>query len=287
MTPPASHAGRVALVTGATSGLGLATSRAFLRLGLHVLLGARTEARGASALETLCGDTAVGAPAVLVADLATQAGVRALAHEARRIVPRIDVLVCNAGVVRAGRHETPDGREWTLAVNHLAPFLLTRWLLTHLAHDARVVVVTSDAHRDVSLDLEDLEARQAPYDPLVAYRRSKLANILFARALARRAPALSVVAVAPGLVDTGIVREAPAALRQAWAARARPADEAAASLVRAALDPRPAGPPATYRSELRDLPPSREATDDALADRLWDISAALTGTPADPVALTA
>ena len=93
----------------------------------------------------------------------TLAGVRTLAQTVARAHPRLDVLVNNAGVVRAHRHETADGFEWTFAVNHLAPFLLTRLLLPTLGVRGRVVVVTSDAHRDVSLALDDLQSVQA-YD---------------------------------------------------------------------------------------------------------------------------
>lgn len=170
-------------------------------------------------------------------------------------------------------------------MNHLAPFLLTRLLMPAMDAGGRVVVVTSDAHRDVSLDLGDLHATRA-YDPLVAYRRSKLANVLFARTLALRAPELSVFAVAPGIVATDIVREAPSALQEAWATRGRPAREAARTIVHAAADPALAGTTLRYFSEGRELSPSAGACDDALGERLWEISAVLTGTPAWPVSLT-
>jgi len=277
--------GRTALVTGATSGLGLATARALAHHGAHVLIAARTVERGDAAVAHIREANPDAQLTVVASDLSTLAGVRTLAQAVALAHPRLDVLVNNAGVVRAHRHETADGFEWTFAVNHLAPFLLTRLLLPTLGSRGRVVVVTSDAHRDVSLALDDLQSLQA-YDPLVAYRRSKLANILFAWTLARRAPELSVFAVAPGIVATDIVREAPGALQAAWAARGKPAREAARTIVLAAGEASLAGTTMRYFSEGREIAPSAESCDEALGDRLWDASALLTGTPASPVALT-
>ena len=275
--------GLVALVTGATSGLGLETARALAGRGAHVVLGARTRERGGMAAGLILAGDPAASLSVAAADLSTRGGVWSLAREVLGAHARLDVLVNNAGAVRVDRHETAEGLEWTFAVNHLAPFLLTRILLPALGERGRVVVVTSDAHRDVSLDLEDLQSRRE-YDALVAYRRSKLANVLFARALASRVPGLSVFVVAPGVVATDIVREAPAALRAAWAARARPAADGARSIVEAAAGAALAGT-ARYFSEGRETEPSAEARDGNLGDRLWEASAALTGTPASPAAL--
>lgn len=277
--------GKTALVTGANAGLGLATARQLAQAGAHVLLAARTHDRGETAAQHIRESVPGAALSVVAGDLSSLAGVRTLADAVRRRHSRLDVLVNNAGVVRVHRHETVDGFEWTFAVNHLAAFLLTRLLLSSMNDGGRVVVVTSDAHRDVSLDLDDLHATRA-YDPLVAYRRSKLANILFARTLASRAPELSVFAVAPGIVATGIVREAPTALQEAWAARGRSARDGARTIVHAAADPALTGTTQRYFSEGRELSPSAEACDEELGNRLWDVSAALTGTPASPVGLT-
>ncbi|MFN7916640.1 MAG: SDR family NAD(P)-dependent oxidoreductase [Vicinamibacterales bacterium] len=277
--------GRTTLVTGANAGLGLAAARQLAHAGAHVVLAARTMERGETAAAHIRESEPAARLSVVAGDFSSLSGVRALAGAVRRACPRLDVLINNAGVVRAHRHETVDGFEWTFAVNHLAPFLLTRLLMPAMGAGGRVVVVTSDAHRDVSLDLDDLHATRA-YDPLVAYRRSKLANVLFARTLARRAPELSVFAVAPGIVATDIVREAPSALQEAWATRGRPAREAARTIVHAAADPALAGTTLRYFSEGRELSPSAGACDDALGERLWEISAVLTGTPAWPVSLT-
>lgn len=285
MSPHRSLRGRTALVTGANAGLGLATARQLAHAGAHVILGARTRERGEAAADHIREGDPASHVSVVAGDLSSLAGVRALADSVRRSHPRLDVLVNNAGVVRVHRHETIDGFEWTFAVNHLAPFLLTRLLLPSIPAGGRVVVVTSDAHRDVSLDLDDLHATRA-YDPLVAYRRSKLANILFARALASRAPDRSVFAVAPGIVATGIVREAPPALQEAWAARGRSARDGARTIVHAAADPSLTGTTQRYFSEGRELSPSADACSDELGNRLWDVSATLTATPASPVALT-
>jgi NAD(P)-dependent dehydrogenase (short-subunit alcohol dehydrogenase family) len=280
-----SLAGRVALVTGATSGLGFETARALARRGAHVVLGARTRERGEAAADLLRADHQAAVLSVAVADLSTRDGVCSLARDVLAAHARVDVLVNNAGTVRASRHETPDGMEWTFAVNHLAPFLLTRLLLPALGEQGRVVIVTSDAHRDVVLDLDDLQSLRE-YDAIVAYRRSKLANVLFARALARRA-GIAVVAVAPGIVATEIVREAPSPLRTAWAARGRSAIDGARPIVDAACALAGAGLPARYVSEGREMEPSIDACNEELAERLWDLSATLTRTPASPTGLGA
>ncbi len=278
------HDPAVVFVTGATSGLGFEAARALAMRGAHVILGARTPERGEAAARRLLDAQPDARLSIACGDLSTADGVRRVAQRVLETQARLDVLVNNAGAVRVARHETADGHEWTLAVNHLAPFLLTRFLLPALGDEGRVVMVTSDAHRDVSIDLDDLQCRH-PYDALVAYRRSKLANVLFARALARRVPGLAVVAVAPGIVATGIVREAPVALQQAWAARGRSAADGARTILHALDVPRGAAASVRYLSEGREISPSAEACDDALAERLWCASAVLTGTPADPASL--
>jgi NAD(P)-dependent dehydrogenase (short-subunit alcohol dehydrogenase family) len=275
--------GTTILVTGATSGLGLETARELAGRGAHVVIGARSREQGDRTVDLIRADHSAAALSPAIADLSTRDGVRSLAAQVLETHARLDVLVNNAGGVRAHRHETADGLEWTFAVNHLAAFLLTRLLLGALGERGRMVIVTSDAHRDATLDFDDLQATRA-YDPTVAYQRSKLANVLFAHALARRMPHLSIVAVAPGIAGTDIVREGSAELRRAWAARGRSARDAARFIVDAVCAP-PVGQMLQYVSEGRLMAPSADAQDDDLSERLWDVSAALTQTPSSPPAL--
>ena len=204
-------------MTGATSGLGLATARRLAALGATVVLHGRDPARCEAAAAALARDGA--AVDWLVADLGDQRQVRALATAAQERHARLDVLVNNAGATFPRRALTPEGVERTLAVNHLAPFLLTTLLLDLLraSAPARVVNVASVAHEHGRLDLDDL-AMERGYRPFAAYSRSKLANVLFTRELARRleGTGVTVNAVHPGLVRTALMDRSGAVRRAGW-----------------------------------------------------------------------
>jgi NAD(P)-dependent dehydrogenase (short-subunit alcohol dehydrogenase family) len=279
-TDAGSGSGSVAAVTGASSGLGLEIARGLAGQGVRVALVCRDAARGESARRHLA-ETVPGAVLDLfVADLSVRAEVRRLGAEMRARLPRLNVLVNNAGVVKARREETADRIEWTLAVNHLAPFHLTRLLLPLLAasHEARVVNISSDTHRGVTLETDELQSVSS-YDAFLAYRRTKLANVLFTYALARRVAGngIGVFAVAPGMVATEIVREAPPWYRLEWSLKARPAAEGAATAIWAARAPALAGRSGLYLRDGAAVPSSPESNDAALQERLWTASEALTG----------
>ncbi len=288
---------RICLITGATSGIGEATARALVALGATVIVHGRDAEKGRRTVEALrepnprttmlrrSGEP--GAPravSFVQADLARLADVHRLAQELQRTVPRLDVLVHNAGLASARRSLTADGYERTFAVNHLAPFLLTALLRSSLERSraARIVVVSSEAHRGARIDFDDLMLAQG-YTQLRAYSRSKLANLLFARALARRlsGSALTCNALHPGVVRTEIFREAPALLRGALATLGRllllsPEQGARTSVYLASSD-HVAGRSGDYYIRCQPARPSDAALDDATAERLWQASAALTG----------
>ncbi|GAB2696097.1 oxidoreductase [Thalassiella azotivora] len=219
--------GRTALVTGASSGIGLEVCRALAAAGAHVLMASRDPARADEAL----GAVRVGVPGALVdhvpLDLTDLASVRTAAGDVRRRVGRLDLLVADAGVMAVPRSVTVDGFERQLATNHLGHFALGGLLLDLLqaaaddGGDARVVSVTSIAHRRGRLDREDLmgERRYRPWD---AYAQSKLANVLFALELHRRlvaaGSAVRSVAAHPGVAATNLVAAGPMA-RSTVAAR--------------------------------------------------------------------
>jgi len=202
--------GRTVLVTGATSGLGLRTAAVLARRGATVLMTCRDPKRGREAWERLLFDSdGVGATLVLL-DLADLASVRKAAAEVRELTgDRLDVLVNNAGVMATPARLTVDGFELQIATNHLGPAALTWLLAPALTPGARVITVSSLAHRSGGLDVNDLNFDRRRYHPATAYSASKLANLLFTFELDRRARAagrnLLAVAAHPGLTDTDLI----------------------------------------------------------------------------------
>jgi retinol dehydrogenase 12 len=279
--------GKVCVVTGATSGIGKATATALARQGAQVVLVGRDRGRGEATAAAL-GAVAATPPRLEIADFASMAQVRALADRLGTL-DRIDVLVNNAGFV-AGQHRvTADGFEEVLAVNHLAPFLLTNLLLAKLTASApaRVITVASDAHTAARLDLDDLQLEHG-WDSWRSYANSKLANILFTRELARRLAGTKVTAncAHPGVVRTGFGREGSPLLGLAITV-GRPfllsPERGASTIVYLATSADVAGATGGYyvKSQLRQ--PSRAARDDPTAQRLWQLSEELTGlAPARP-----
>ncbi|HEX8360424.1 MAG TPA: SDR family NAD(P)-dependent oxidoreductase, partial [Longimicrobium sp.] len=151
--------GKVCVVTGATGGIGAATARGLAELGATVLLVARDATRGGALREEIARTTGNERVHLFRADLSAQAQVRAVAAEIAAAHPRVDVLVNNAGVYSFRRQESVDGIELTWAVNHLAPFLLTRLLMEPLraAGGARVIAVSSQAHRLAKIPWQDMQ----------------------------------------------------------------------------------------------------------------------------------
>ena len=154
--------GKVVLITGGTSGIGRATATVLAAMGAEVVVTGRNRERGEAAVEEIRGTSGSERVSFVLADLAVQAEVRELAEEFRERYDRLDVLVNNAGLIQSKRTETPDGLELTLAVNHLAPFLLTNLLLALVKKSApsRVITVSSEARRGASIDFDDLQSKR-------------------------------------------------------------------------------------------------------------------------------
>jgi len=275
---------RVCLVTGATTGIGLATAEGLARAGMHVILGARTRERGEAARAQVAAATGSDRLEVAVADLSVQAEVRRLAAGVAAAHPRLDVLVNNAGMIFSERQVTADGIERTWALNHLAPFLLTN-LLTDLlvaSAPARVVTVSSNAHTRATLDLDDLEFERRRYAAFTVYGQSKLANILFTLELAERLKGRGVTAncLHPGFVRSQFGMRTngllAAGIRVARLFAITP-EQGARTSIHLATSPEVADVTGRYFVNCRVARPRPQATDAELARRLWEASERMTG----------
>ncbi len=272
--------GTTCVVTGATSGIGLETALILARHGARVIGVGRDPRRSEDAARRM-RQAAPGAEVRFeVADLSSQAEVRALAARLRETELRLDTLVNNAGVFTFRRVESIDGIELQLAVNHLAAFLLTRELLPLLqaAPRARVVFVSSGSHVPGRIRWSD-PGRRFLYSGLAAYEQSKLAVLMTSVELARRLGPRSTIdtfAVDPGLVRTEIgAKGAGALVRWIWGLRAGrgiDAREAAASVAWLAMEPSIEGTTGRYWKERRVVPSSRRSIDPVACRRLWALS---------------
>jgi NAD(P)-dependent dehydrogenase (short-subunit alcohol dehydrogenase family) len=276
--------GQVCLVTGANSGIGKAAALTLARFGAEVILVCRDSARGEAARAEIAAAAAAGQPRLEIADLSSMTEVRDLAGRLGTL-GRLDVLINNAGLVLGERRTSADGFEYTFALNHLAPFLLTNLLREQLAASApaRVITVSSAAHRGARLDLDDLQLA-GHFNGWRAYANSKLANILFTTELASRLTGTGVTAncLHPGTVNTGFGRDGSRLLRlglDLGRRFLRTAGQGADTVVYLASSPDVEGATGGYYVKRKLRTPSRAARDPAAARRLWEISAELTGLP--------
>ena len=286
MAPSAAE--RVAIVTGASAGIGLHTALGLAGGGMHVLMVGRDPGRTERARRLVAERSGSQHVTTALADFASPVAVRRLAETILGAHPRIDVLVNNAGLISPRLQLSEDGYELTIAVNHLAPFLLTNLLLDRLRASAqmdkggaRIVTVASQAHRGARLDLADL-VRPREWSPLSAYGRSKLCNILFTHALARRLDPREVTAAClhPGVVATAIGDRAGGLAGFGWHLikpfLTSPEKGAATSLFLATVaDPTPFH--GAYVIGRRIAEPDSAARDDRLGEALWTESARLVG----------
>jgi NAD(P)-dependent dehydrogenase (short-subunit alcohol dehydrogenase family) len=273
---------KTCIVTGASSGIGKETAVALAEAGAHVAVVCRTREKGERTVAEIRRRSRSPAVSLFVGDLASLRTVRALAAEIDDALPRVDVLVNNAGLTLRERVVTEEGLETTFAVNHLAHFLLTRLLEPKLVASApsRVVNVASDAHRWGALRFDDLMGTRA-YDGWRAYAQSKLANIVFTYELARRLAGTGVTAncLHPGLVATGFANAGPTTIR-ILSRVARPflrsPSKGAATSIYLASSPELVGVSGKYFAGRRERRSSRASYDEGVAARLWRVSEELT-----------
>jgi NAD(P)-dependent dehydrogenase (short-subunit alcohol dehydrogenase family) len=277
--------GKVCVVTGATAGIGLETAKRLSALGAHVVVIGRNPAKAeeASAAVRATGDGPVD---VMLADFASLTEVRRLAADVAARYPKIDVLVSNAGVFRVRRQVTTDGFEETFAVNHLAAFAFVNGLRERMVASApsRIVVVASAAHYGVSLDFDDLQSERS-YRSMRVYSKSKLANVMFTYALARRLEGSGVTAncLHPGFVATSLgsgnripVKPFMALFR--LTGRAISVHEGADTPTYLASSGDVEGVSGRYFDDRREKMSSPQSYDEDVQERLWETSARLTGT---------
>jgi NAD(P)-dependent dehydrogenase (short-subunit alcohol dehydrogenase family) len=276
--------GKTVLVTGATSGIGLEGSVELARRGARVLMVGRDPGRTEAAVADVVTRSGSRDVSHLLCDFSSQADIRKLAASVLARPDPLHVLVNNAGGVHKTRRLTVDGIEATFAVNHLGYFLLTNLLQDLLVKSApaRVVTVASIGHRRGTLDFDDLGFERG-YGTLKAYARSKLANVLFAAELARRLAGTGVTSnsLHPGSVATNIWSGAPLWAKPIIALAFRPffisAEQGSRGIVRLVSDPALEGVTGRYYEAKHEAVPAPLAREEALAQRLWQVSARMVG----------
>jgi NAD(P)-dependent dehydrogenase (short-subunit alcohol dehydrogenase family) len=277
--------GKVAVITGASRGVGLETAKQLGSQGAEIVMVVRDQTRGELARSQVAEVATGKPPALLIADLSVQADIRRVAEEVADRYDHVDVLLNNAGNAFNRREQSADGRELTWAINHLAPFLLTELLLPLIARapEGRVVNVTTEVYSR-KLDLDNLEGKRK-YSWMGAYRISKLGVVLFTTELARRlsGTGVTVIAVSPGPTKTnfggggpsgamglvtGVLKHTPLLKRP---------DQAAEGVAWAATAPQLVGNSGALYMRGKQLSLKGVARDESLAARVWNISEHQTG----------
>ncbi|NXN32835.1 RDH14 dehydrogenase, partial [Nycticryphes semicollaris] len=290
----ASMRGKTVIITGANSGLGRAAAAELLRMQARVIMGCRDRARAERAAREIRaelgeqGEAEEGSGELVVRelDLASLRSVRAFCHRVLQEEPRLDVLINNAGVFQCPYMKTEDGFEMQFGVNHLGHFLLTNLLLGLLKNSApsRIVVVSSKLYKYGEINFEDLNS-EISYNKSFCYSRSKLANILFARELARRleGTGVTVNSLHPGIVKTNLGRHVNIPLLAkplfnlvSWAFFKTPLEGAQTSIYLAS-SPDVEGVSGKYFGDCKEEELLPKAMDDLVARKLWDISEVMVG----------
>lgn len=275
---------KICMITGANTGIGEATARVLAQKGAQVVMLCRNLNKAEKSRQRIIQATQNNKVDILLADLSSQQQIKEVAYQFNEQYPRLDVLVNNAGLLMGKKRQTSiDGLEMTFAVNHLASFMLTCLLLERLKKSsyARIINVSSEAHRYANLDFNDLQLEQH-YSGLKAYCNSKLCNILFTRELYQRLKGIPITANAlhPGTIGSNFGRYAGGAYK--WFFQfAKPLllspEKAAETGIFLASNKQAARYSGEYFIKKKSVEPTRVATNAYNAKRLWEISEDLCG----------
>ncbi|MDV6375031.1 oxidoreductase [Deinococcus arenicola] len=294
--------GKTAVITGASSGLGVETARALLSAGASVILAVRDTAKGEKVAAELRESTGNGAAQVIELDLGSLAEVRAGAARILAAAPQIHILINNAGIMATPHEQTPDGFETQFGTNHLGHFLLTQLLMSALmaAAPARVVALSSSGHRRSDIVWDDINFERRPYDRWDAYGQSKTANALFAVGLTQKYghDGVTANAVHPGGIMTGLQKYVPVEEQRAmgWQNESgelnaifKTTEEGASTSVWAATSPQLEGVGGLFLEDIQQSTPldpqnpdprfgyKPYALDAESAARLWKLSEEMVG----------
>ena len=281
--------GKTCLITGSTSGIGKEIAIGLAKMKANVILVGRNKAKCQATVEEICTTASIGTNkknqiSYLLADLSSQASIHQLANKFLDSYESLDILINNAGVFLSRRFTTVDGLEYTFAVNHLAPFLLTNLLFERMkaSSPSRIITTSSVAHRGAYINFNNLQFERGRYNGVEAYRQSKLANILFTKELARRSKGSGVTSNCfhPGGVRTNLVQSSPWYYRLIWAAinpfLVSP-KKGADTAIYLASSSKVAEISGKYFVNRKPVSLSGLANDHDTAARLWKISEELTG----------
>lgn len=279
---------KVALVTGASNGMGLETALAFAQKGIHVVLLCRNRARGEAAMARIQGTVPGAVLSLMLCDLGDMADIRRFCREFTAAYDHLNILVCNAGVLNMHRKETRDGLEEHFGVCHIGHFLLTNLLLPAMRAGTRIVMVSSIAHWVGRIDFDDLDMMKR-YSVVRGYSRAKLCNLLFAAELSRRlsGTGITINCAHPGAVVTNIGakrQDGKAGMSQVRVAAGRllrgvikTAEQGAQTAIYVATSDACTGVTGGYFANCRPAKASARASDMALAQGLWRVSEEITG----------
>lgn len=281
---------KVCLITGSTSGIGKEIALGLAKMKATIILVGRNRDKCEATIQEIVKRVAPNATenniTYIIADLSSQASIHKLADEFMATYNRLDVLVNNAGVFLANRIMTLDGIEYTFAVNHLAPFLLTNLLIQRMketGRQSRIITTSSIAHRGAHIDFNNIQFEKGRYNGIKAYGQSKLANILFTKELARRLEPDGITANCfhPGGVRTNLAGGNPWYYQLAWTLASpllTTAEKGADTGIYLASSPDLNGVTGKYFVKRQEVNPSDEANDRVTAQKLWQISEELTNT---------
>ncbi|KAB2855472.1 MAG: SDR family oxidoreductase [Anaerolineae bacterium] len=277
---------KIAIVTGANSGLGKATAMGLAKMGATVVMICRSRERGETAQRDIIQQTGNQNVHLLQADLSVQAEVRRVAEEFKERFDQLGLLVNNAGVTLYERHTTPDGIEATLAINHLASFLLTHLLLDvlHASAPARIININTVPWRNTTIHFDDLNFEKRKFSGFAAYSETKTANLMFTFELARRleGTGVTVNAVHPGVFKSNLGkhnRPRPFSVMFWFMSPfvATP-EQAAERVIHVAASPEWAAQTGRYIGKgAKDIQPPPQCREDAVVEQLWTMSEHLTG----------